>query len=573
MERLSLLQLWQREFNHYPIDKFRHDLLAGLTVAAVGLPLALAFGVASGATAAAGLVTAILSGLIIGGLSGAPYQISGPTGAMSAILIVISQRYGLEAAWMAGVMAGVMILVIGLLRLGRFIAYIPAPVITGFTAGIAVIIAVGQIDNFLGIKTPPAESTALKLLQYLQGGFSLNGQALLIGLLVMLVMIFWPKNWARYMPGSLVGIIVATLIAVLGQWPIPQIGIIPRSILLDERLTFGNIPWSNLGPLWLPAISIAALGTVESLLCGAVGSKMTGIRLHANQELIAQGVGNIVAPFFGGVPATAAIARTSVAIKSGGQTRLTSIIHSLTLLASALLLAPIIGQIPLAALAGVLMVTAFRMNEWPAIRFMFGNRFKTGIATFIITLLATITLDLTQAILIGGAISAAIFINQVASLQVDIRDVDAERMRLRGMPVKGECPHIRVAYLTGPLFFAATSNFNEAFARLDEVQVLILSMRAVPTIDLSGMEALATLHEKLHQANKVLMLTGVHPAVMRMLERGKLVEAIGRENFFWSSDRAILVAEQRYTCPQCNPQELAALSVAASEILEHPVES
>ncbi len=568
MNRLTLVQLWQREFTHYNADKFRQDLLAGLTVAAVGLPLALAFGVASGATASAGLVTAILSGLIIGGLSGAPYQISGPTGAMSAILILISQRYGLEGAWAAGVIAGLIILVIGLLRLGRFIAFIPAPVITGFTAGIAVIIAVGQIDNFLGVHTPGTESAALKLLQYFRGGFVPTWPAILVGLIVMGMMIFWPQRWAKFMPGSLAGIIVSTILAVLAGWEIPQIGTIPRTILLDERLTLGSFPWSDMNGLIAPAISIAALGAVESLLCGAVASKMTGVRLQANQELVAQGLGNIVIPFFGGVPATAAIARTSVAIKSGGVTRLTSIIHALALLVSALLLAPVIARVPLAALAGVLMVTAYRMNEWPAIRFMFSNAFKTGILTFIITLLATITLDLTQAILIGAGLSAIIFINEVASLQVDIRDVDAERMRARGMSIKGDCPHVRVAYLTGPLFFAATNTFNETFARLKDIQVLILSMRAVTMIDLSGLEALTTLHEKMVHEGKVLMLTGVHPAVMRMLERSKLDQAIGRDNFFWSSDRAIYVAEQRYICPQCAPPELAAISVVAGEILE-----
>lgn len=568
MNRLTLVQLYQREFTHYNADKFRADLLAGLTVAAVGLPLALAFGVASGATAAAGVVTAILSGFIIGGLSGAPYQISGPTGAMSAILIVISQNYGLQGAWMAGVMAGIIILVIGLLRLGRFIGFIPAPVITGFTAGIAVIIAVGQIDNFLGVKTAPAESTALKFINYFYGGFIPDWRVVSMGLIVVAIMIFWPKSWAKYMPGSLAGIILTTIITALSQWDIPQIGAIPRTILLDERLDLSSFDWSVLEGLWLPAISIAALGSVESLLCGAVASKMTGIRLQANQELIAQGLGNIVIPFLGGVPATAAIARTSVAIKSGGVTRLTSIIHALALLISALLLATVIGRIPLAALAGVLMVTAYRMNEWPAIQFMFGHRFKTGIITFIITLLATITLDLTQAILIGAAISSAIFINQIANLNIDIRDVDAERMRARGMPVKGECPHIRVAYITGPLFFAATNNFNEAFAQLKDIEVLILSMRAVPVIDLSGLEALATLHEKLAHGGKILMLAGVQPSVLQMLERSKLIEAVGRDNCFWSADRAILVAEQRYTCPQCNPQELAEMAVVTTEILE-----
>ena len=552
MQRLSLIQLYRREFTGYNTDIFRQDLLAGLTVAAVALPLALAFGVASGASAAAGLVTAILSGLIIGALSGAPYQISGPTGAMSAILIVISMRYGLEAAWVTGVMAGALILLVGLLKLGRFIAFIPAPVITGFTSGIAVIIAVGQIDNFLGIKTPGTESAALKLVGYFQGGFVPDWPTVAVGLLVMAVMILWPARWGKILPGSLAGIVLATLAVMASGFTVATIGEIPRTILLADRLRFTNIPWDNLNVLVAPALSVAALGGIESLLCGAVAAKATGIRLHANQELVAQGVGNLIIPFFGGVPATAAIARTSVGIRSGGRTRMVSFIHSVALLAAALLFAPAIGQVPLAALAGVLMVTAWRMNEWPAIHFMFGNFFKSGIIAFSATLIATITLDLTQAILIGGVVSAAIFISQVANLNVELRQVDADRLRERGLAIHGNCPHVWVAYLTGPLFFASTGNFAEALAQRDEMHVVILSMRAVPLIDLSGIEALATLNEELRHAGKELLLAGVQPPVMRMLERSHLDQAIGADNFFWSADRAIVAAEERFACPLCD---------------------
>jgi len=523
--------------------------MAGLTVAAVALPLALAFGVASGATAAAGLVTAILAGLIIGALSGAPYQISGPTGAMSAVLIVIAQRVGIEGVWMTGLIAGVIILVIGLLRMGRFVAFIPSSVISGFTSGIAFIIFVGQIDNFLGVHTEGGESAAFKFLGYFQGGFTPEWSAIVIGLVVVAIMLLWPARFGRYVPGSLIGIIVATLLAIVTRWPVENIGDIPRTILLDQRLTFATIPWDRIDDLLVPAMSVAALGAVESLLCGAVGSKMTGIRLQANQELVAQGIGNIVIPFFGGVPATAAIARSSGGIKSGGQTRMMSIIHALALLAAALLFAPVIALVPLTALAGVLMVTAVRMNEWDAIHFMFSHRFKAGVVTFLVTFLATITLDLTQAIIIGGIISAGIFINQVANLEVEIRGVDVERMRARGMELKTDCTYIRVAFLTGPLFFAATNTFNEAFAHEEDVDTLILSMRAVPLIDLSGIEALHMLHDTLAAQGKTLMLAAVQPKVMRMLERAGLDQTIGKENFFWSADRAILVAEKRHESP------------------------
>ncbi|GAB4578189.1 MAG: SulP family inorganic anion transporter [Anaerolineales bacterium] len=550
METMSYFQLIKREFTGYSLVKFRQDVLAGLTVGAVALPLALAFGVASGADAAAGLVTAILAGLLIGLLSGAPYQISGPTGAMSAVLILAAQKYGLEGVWVIGVFAGVLILFIGIFRLGRFIAYIPAPVITGFTSGIAVIIFVGQIDNFLGIKTPGAESTALKILGYFQGGFVPDWRVVLVGMVVVLTMIFWPQKWGKFLPGSLAGIVLATVVTVVSGWDVPAIGSIPRSILLDARLTFDRIPWQELPEFFAPAVSIAALGAVESLLCGAVAAKMTGIRLHANQELIAQGLGNILIPFFGGVPATAAIARTSVGIKSGGQTRVVSLVHSGLLLASALVLAPVIARVPLAALAGVLMVTAYRMNEWAAIRFMFSRRFKTGILTFGLTLAATVALDLTQAILIGVMISSALFINRVAQISITVQKVDPGKMRARGFDIRGNCPHVEVAYLTGPLFFAATGHFNEAFAHLDDTHVLILSMRAVPLIDVSGIEALTGLYEKMEHEGKILMLSGVQPGVMDMLNRAGLVAHIGEDRIFWSSEQAIVEAENR-TCPYC----------------------
>ena len=308
MPRRNLPQLYRDEFSNYNASKFRQDLLAGLTVAAVALPLALAFGVASGASAAAGLVTAILAGLIIGALSGAPYQISGPTGAMSAVLIVLAQQYGLTGIWLAGAIAGVLLLVIGLLRLGRFIAFVPSPVITGFTSGIALIIFIGQIDNFLGIQTPGAHSATEKLLGFFQGGFTVDWHAVVLGTVVILTMLLWPKKWSLRFPASLLGIILATVLNAVLRWPVPVIGAIPQTLLLSDRLQLGAIPWDNLAGLIAPILSITALGAVESLLCGAVASNMTGIRLQANQELIAQGVGNIVIPFFGGVPATAAIA-------------------------------------------------------------------------------------------------------------------------------------------------------------------------------------------------------------------------------------------------------------------------
>ncbi len=496
MGRKNYIQMLKDEFSGYSRKKFSQDLLAGLTVAAVALPLALAFGVASGASAASGLVTAVVSGLVIGFLSGAPYQISGPTGAMSAVLILLSQRYGLQGIFIAGFLSGVFLLIIGLLKLGRFIAFIPTAVITGFTSGIALIIFIGQIDNFLGTATPGKESALLKLIGFFRGGYLPDWHALILGLVVILIMVFYPKRWNARFPASLLGIIAATLLSSFTAWPVKIIGEIPTTLFLSDRLQFSQIPWNQIGEFIAPALTITALGSVESLLCGAVASNMTGIRLQANLELVGQGIGNMLIPFFGGVPATAAIARTSVGIKSGGQTRLVSIIHAVGLLLSMFLLAPVMKNIPLAALAGVLMVTAWRMNEWHTIRFYIKKGFKSDLFAFAITMIATITLDLTQAILIGTLIAAAIFLNKIASLQINIQEIDPEKLHIRGIDLTHPCPHIRVVYLTGPLFFAASGIFNEAFTNLDPSHTLILSMRAVPLLDSSGLEAIQRLTRK-----------------------------------------------------------------------------
>ena len=550
----ALLSLWRREFAGYNLAKFQKDLLAGLTVAAVGLPLALAFGVASGATAAAGIVTAVLAGLIIGGLGGSPFQISGPTGAMSAVLIVLAARYGLGGVWVAGVLAGVMILLAGVFRLGRFVAYIPSPVISGFTSGIALIIAIGQIDNFLGVKTPPAENTVEKVVGYFIHPVLPDLRSVGLGLLVIGTMIVMPRLTSR-IPGSLVGIILATLVAVALGWSVPAIGEIPRTILLDDRLTLTLIPWGDLTSLIVPAASIAALGAIESLLCATVASNMTGVKADNDQELIAQGLGNIIVPFFGGVPATAAIARTSVGIKSDAQTRLTSIIHALAILLSALVFSPLIARVPLAALAGVLMMTAWRMNEWHAIHFFFGRRLKSAIVGFTLTMLATVALDLTQAILLGVAISAVIFIRQIADIRVERQEVNVARMQAQGHVLETACPLVHVYFVTGPLFFGAASTFQESIETSGLTKVAIMSMRGVPLIDVMGVQALENILERQRAQGGDLYLSGVQPAVRSVLDRTGFSGRLGESHYFWRADEAILAAEERQLgrpCPYCD---------------------
>ena len=396
----------KEEFKGYNAKALSKDIMAGLTVTAVALPLALAFGESCGASAAAGLVTAIIAGLIIGALSGASFQISGPTGAMSAILVgIVAGEGGLQSVFFVSFMAGLIILLCALFKLGRLVSKIPGPVITGFTSGIAVIIACGQIDNFFGTKSMGTELLT-KLYSYTYVGFNFNLEAVVLGLIVVTIMIYWPKKLGAVVPGSLVGIIVATIVSMAAGFDVATVGQIPKTLFLPDRLDLTSVDFGKIASYISPAISIAALGIIESLLCGASASRMKNESFDADQELIAQGVGNVILPFFGGVPATAAIARTSVAIKSGCNTRICGIVHALGLLASMFLLGPVMAHLPLAALAGVLMVTAWRMNEWESIIEFFKTKNYSAIASFAITMIATVLFDLTVAIIVGVVFTA-----------------------------------------------------------------------------------------------------------------------------------------------------------------------
>jgi SulP family sulfate permease len=555
MPRRSLARLYKDEFTGYSLAKFQLDLIAGLSVAAVALPLALAFGVGSGAGAAAGLITSIVGGLLIGALGGAPYQISGAKAVTSVVLIVLVNRYGLEGMWFATLFSGLLMLTIGLMRMGRFIAFIPAPVIRGFTLGIALIIIIRQTDNLLGIKTPTTETAAQKLLGYFSGGFTPNMQAIILGLVVMGIMLFWPKKWNLYFPSSLLGLITAALLNQTLGWSAATIGFIPRTLILEQHLSLTNIPWAHLPDFIAPALTLATLGSIEAFLCGAAGSNMTGVRLQVNQQLVSQGLGNMVLPFFGAIPTTSAMIRTKVGIQSGGQTRMVSIIHALILLLAMFLLTPFIERIPLSALAGVLMITAVRTVEWDAIKRKFGKRFKTNMIAFTIAVLATVILNLTDAILIGSFLVGLVFLNKISSIEINVQDVDIKRLKQRGIKTAGKCKHVQVAFLTGPLFFAATGQFNEAFANLTDTHALILSMRGVPLIDTEGLEEIYRLYEKLRKQGGVLMFAGVYENARVMMERDGLIEIIGEENFFWSSDQAIVEAEKR-GCPFCESEKL-----------------
>lgn len=497
------------EFAGYNASRFTKDLMAGITVAAVALPLALAFGVSSGATAASGLLTAIIAGAVIAIFGGAFYQISGPTGAMAAILMSIIARYGMSGVFTATIMAGVLLVLAGIFKLGRLTAFIPMPVIAGFTSGIAVIIALGQLDNFFGV-TSVGSSAVEKLVSYFMVGFSPNWVSVIIGLCVIVFMVVFPKKWNAVVPASLVSIILATAVSIIFALPTETVGAIPKTLLLDERFSFAGFDFASLKGLVSPAISIAALGMVESLLCGASAGRMTGVKLDNDRELIAQGIGNIISPLMGGIPATAAIARTSVAIKSGAQTRLTAVIHSLVLLISMLLLGPVMSKIPLAALAGVLLVTAWRMNEWHTIKYIFSRRFKGAILKFLVTMIATIVFDLTVAILIGVAVSLVLLVAKLSKLSVHIDENDNDTS----------------VVLSGAALFANTERISEIYDLVSGDKEIEFIMTGLSYMDISAAQELLELVKRFKDDNLKFRFTGVSESVNTMMQRSGINDLI-----------------------------------------------
>lgn len=511
MQLNNYLSILKNEFHGYSAASLGKDLLAGITCTAVALPLALAFGVSSGADAASGLICAIIAGIVIGGLSGASYQISGPTGAMAAILISLSAHYGLQGVFAAGFLSGIFLLIFAVIKAGKLVYFIPKPVITGFTSGIAIIIALGQVDNAFGTYSE-GSSALLKLASYAYLGFHPDLTVLMFTAIAMLVMILWPKKLNKVFPGSLLAIIICLVLQLIMHFDIPVVGAIPRTLLPSERLTFASLSPAYLYAFISPALSISLLGMIESLLCGASGAKMKGEKIDSTQELYAQGIGNVIIPFFGGIPATAAIARTSVAIKSGGVTRLVSIFHSVGLLLSMFLLSPFMAEIPLSALAGVLMVTAWRMNEWHAIRTIFSHRIKTSMAQYLVTMAATVIFDLTTAILIGVGLSMILFVlHSIGDMHIE---VDEAHIPASPIPT-------RITYIDGALFFGTQDRITKVVERLKSqgVKRIIFSLRGVTAIDHSEAEELENIFNECKADGVEVLLCGLHGDPERIFDR------------------------------------------------------
>ncbi|QZZ23787.1 SulP family inorganic anion transporter [Leptothermofonsia sichuanensis E412] len=510
------------------------DVAGGLTAAVVALPLALAFAVASGVDPKAGLYTAIVAGIVAAVFGGSPVQITGPTGAMAVILVGIVARYGIEKVWIAGVMAGIIQVALGVAKLGRLVKFIPYPVTAGFTNGIAVIIFCGQLNNFLGLQLPRSEHFLPGLWQTITHLEGVNWAAVGLAAVVIVTKLFWSRITTA-IPASLVGLVLATTIASVLRLNIPTIGSIPQSLP-----SFQTIPhWNDFGlirDLINPALALAALGSIESLLSAVVADGLTVSEKHnSDRELIGQGLANIVVPFFGGIPATGAIARTAVNVRAGGKTRLSGVIHGVALAIIVLVLAPLAAQVPLAALAGILMVTSVRMIEWEAIGLL-ARATYSDFAVMLLTWMVTIFFDLVLAVEVGLIAAGALFIKRMSDLSLG--KVPETEVFPPGVPLELS-KQIAVYRVDGPVFFGAAERFVTFLRDEPEVKYLILRMRFVPNMDTTGLVALEDIYHDLKRHDCRLLLSGLQPEVEKLLERSGFLDKIGRENCFETTDAAI----------------------------------
>ena len=537
LSRLNPVSAWRLEFAQYTSAKFTQDLLAGITVGVVALPLALAFGVTSGAGAAAGLFTAIIAGFVASAFGGSRYQISGPTGAMTVVLLPIIAQYGLEKIAVVGVMAGMIVTALGLLRVGRFVQLIPWPVVTGFTNGIAVIIFLQQVPAALGVPTPKGENGIVPTTIEAVRAFLEAPQAWTLGLtaLTAAIMLGWARVSKR-VPGSIVALLCVTALSLVLALPVPRIGEIPTGLPLPH---VPNFAWGDLSALWGPALAIALLAAIESLLSAVVADGMTIHDRHdPDRELIGQGLANIAAPLFGGIPATGAIARTAVNVRSGGQTRLVGVVHALFLLVVVLALGRYAAVIPRAALAGILMFTATRMIELEAVRALLRST-KSDLSTMLVTTGVTIAFDLVLAIEVGLAVAGVLFIQRMAkSLSFQPLELAPAHLELDHDLLRERVVAYRVE---GPLFFAVAGEFLDTLLRVSNVDALILRLRRVNVIDASGANALKTIKDTLERRGVKLLLSGLQAQPRQLLEKMGLLEEITTDghHLFDTTDQAI----------------------------------
>ena len=549
----------------YNKQRLLQDAIAGMIVGIVAIPLAIAFGISSGVGPTEGLVTAIIAGFIISAFGGSKVQIGGPTGAFIVIIYGIIQQHGLTGLLIATIMAGILLIFMGLFRLGNVIKFVPYPVIIGFTAGIAVTIFTTQMNDLfgMGIQDAPADFIH-KWICYFEHWRDINWWAFAVGVVSLLIIVFSTKM-SKKIPGSLVAIVLMTLIVWLlrefgGVTSITTIGDLytlpdgmPAPHLPALYLAEGETLFNLVRDLFPSAFTIAMLGAIESLLSAMVADGVIGDKHNSNTELIAQGVANVVVPFFGGIPATGAIARTMTNINNGGRTPIAGIIHAVVLLLVLLFLGPLVGMIPMACLAGVLIVVSYNMSGWRSFLWL-AKAPKSDFIVMLVTFVLTVIFDLTIAIEVGLLLAVILFLKRtneatvIRSFSDEIDPTYHNDVRLHGndLDMLHIPPHTEVYEIDGPYFFGIANKFDEISQRIgaDGQKVRILRMRKVSFMDSTGIHNLEQLYLRSQRCGMTLVLSGVNKHVFKTLEKSGLVQLIGRENIRDHINGALARAEE-----------------------------
>ena len=531
----------------YNTQKFTQDLAAGLTVGLVALPLAMAFGISSGVTPQAGLYTAVVAGFIISALGGSRVQIGGPTGAFVVIVAGIIAKFGMGGLAVVTLMAGAMLVVMGLTGLGSAVRFIPRPVTIGFTNGIALLIASTEIKDFFGLTTPPVPSEFLGRMRVLAANIgSANGAAIAIACVSLAIILLLPR-WTKRIPGSIVALVVGTAATVFFHLPVETIG--SRFGGIPSGLPSFHLPdlrSVNVVPLIPAAFTVAMLAAFESLLSAVVADGMIGGRHNSNMELVAQGVANLLSPLFGGIPATGAIARTATNIRSGGKTPVAGLIHALTLMVILLVAAPIARFIPLSTLAAVLCVVAYNMGEWHEIGIIV-RLSKTDITVWAATFLLTVFADLTVAVEVGMALAALLYIHRISETTsvarvtpAYVRDGQAHILQDKPLP-----PYVTILRIHGPFLFGTTEKLTAATRDLSGFPaVVVLRLRNMTALDATGLHAMAVLAKRLRQSGRTLLLCAARDQPEKLIEQSDFVDQIGRENILPNVEAALNRAEE-----------------------------
>lgn len=528
----------------YSKKQFVNDLIAGVIVAIIALPLSIALAIASGVSPEKGLYTAIIAGFVIAFLGGSNVNISGPTAAFATIVAGIVAQFGTGGLVIATIMAGLLLIIMGLLKFGSLIKYIPHTITTGFTSGIALTIVIGQVKDFLGLTFPegiPTVETAEKLEAIAKSITTFNPQALLVGAIGMAILIVWPKI-SKKIPGSLIAVVVGVVIVKAFNMDVNTVGdlyTISRDI---PRFSMPEFSFETVKQLVPSAFTIAILAGIESLLSCVVSDGMINDRHNSNTELIAQGIGNICSGLFGGIPATGAIARTAANVKNGGRTPVAGIVHALVLLLILVVLMPYAAWIPMPIIAAILFMVAYNMCEWRQFVKICKTAPKSDILVLVVTFVLTVVFDLVVAIEVGMIIAVVLFMKRMADV-ANIRTWSAKPHENDSERLKEIPAHTEVVEFEGPMFFASAEKFSK-IPMGEDVKVIILRMRNVPALDATAMRSLNEIYSICKHSGRILLLSHANEQPLSVMKKAGFIDKVGEEHFLSNIDEALAYAER-----------------------------